>query len=134
MSGGFRGWLSRRAKAAGATKGRGCCLILPARTKVRLTGADRVRYLNGQVTNDVRKANAHLSMAACVLSAKGKMDALVFILGGDDELLLDADPELREALPARLERYIIADDVTLEDVTRGVRAFPSTRRGAAGFA
>lgn len=90
---------------------------LAGRTKLRLTGADRVRYLNGQVTNDVRKANANLSMAACVLSAKGKMDALVFILAGEDELLLDAAPELRETLPARLDRYIIADDVVLEDVT-----------------
>ncbi len=90
---------------------------LSARTKLRLTGADRIRYLNGQVTNDVRKANANLAMAACVLSAKGKIDALVFIAAGDGDLLLDADEELREALPARLERYIIADEVTLEDVT-----------------
>lgn len=90
---------------------------LSERTKLRLTGSDRVRYLNGQVTNDVRKANVHLSMAACVLSAKGKIDALVYILGDDDQLLLDADPALREALPARLDRYIIADDVVLEDVT-----------------
>lgn len=96
---------------------------LSARTKLRLTGADRVRYLNGQVTNDVRKANAHLSMAACVLSVKGKIDALVFILGSDDELLLDADPALREALPARLDRYIIADDVVLEDVTEDFAFF-----------
>jgi tRNA-modifying protein YgfZ len=90
---------------------------LAGRTTLRLTGADRVRYLNGQVTNDVRKANSHLAMAACVLSAKGKIDALVYILGGDEELILDADPELRETLPPRLERYIIADDVTLEDVS-----------------
>ena len=90
---------------------------LSARTKLRLTGADRVRYLNGQVTNDVRKANRNLSMMACVLTAKGKTDGLVFITAGDDELLLDADPNLREVLAARLDRYIIADDVTLEDVT-----------------
>lgn len=90
---------------------------LSARTKLRLTGADRVRYLNGQVTNDVRKANANLSMMACVLSAKGKVDALVYLTSIDDDLLLDADAELREALPQRLERYLIADDVTIEDVT-----------------
>ncbi|MGI8431487.1 MAG: YgfZ/GcvT domain-containing protein [Chthoniobacterales bacterium] len=90
---------------------------LSARTKLRLTGGDRVRYLNGQVTNDVRKANPNLSMMACVLTAKGKTDGLVFITADEDDLLLDADPDLRESLPARLERYIIADDVTLEDVT-----------------
>ena len=90
---------------------------LSGRTTLRLTGADRVRYLNGQVTNDVRKASSDLALMACVLSAKGKVDALVFISGSEDELLLDADPELREALPQRLERYAIADDVAFDDVT-----------------
>ena len=55
--------------------------------KLRLTGGDRVRFLNGQVTNDVRKANAHLSMPACVLSAKGKIDAFVFIHAGVEDLV-----------------------------------------------
>src|SRR4029077_4792185 len=52
------------------------------------------------------------------LNAKGKLSAHVFISSGTDgAFLLDADPELREELPARLERYIIADDVQVEDVT-----------------
>jgi folate-binding Fe-S cluster repair protein YgfZ len=36
-------------------------------------------------------------------------------------LYLDGDASLREALPSRLERYIIADDVTLEDVSDELR-------------
>jgi folate-binding protein YgfZ len=89
---------------------------LSTRTKLRLSGPDRVRYLNGQVTNDVRKANANLAMMACVLSAKGKIDALIYLTVVGDDLLLDADAELHEALPLRLERYLIADDVAIEDV------------------
>ncbi len=103
---------------------------LSDRLKLRLTGSDRIRYLNGQVTNDVRKANAHLAMAACVLNAKGKMDALVFIAGSEEELLLDVDPELRETLPARLERYVIADDVTIEDVSEEFALFHVTGESA----
>jgi folate-binding protein YgfZ len=99
---------------------------LSARLKLRLTGADRVRFLNGQVTNDVRKANANLSMAACVLSAKGKMDALIFINAGEDALLIDADPELNDILAARLDRYLIADDVVIEDVTNNLALFHVT--------
>jgi len=99
---------------------------LSARLKLRLTGSDRVRFLNGQVTNDVRKANAHLSMAACVLSAKGKMDALIFINAEDEAILIDADPELKETLAARLERYLIADDVAIEDVTKDYSLFHVT--------
>jgi tRNA-modifying protein YgfZ len=90
---------------------------LSARTKLRLTGVDRVRFLNGQVTNDVRKANASFSMPACVLNAKGKMDALIFVSAGPDDLFLDAAAELRATLLQRLERYVIADDVIIEDVT-----------------
>jgi folate-binding protein YgfZ len=101
-------------------------LDLSARVKLRLTGSDRVRFLNGQVTNDVRKATANLSIAACVLSAKGKMDALIFIGAGEDALLVDVDPELKETLAARLDRYLIADDVMIEDVTEDFAFFHVT--------
>jgi len=96
---------------------------LSKRLKLRMTGGDRVRFLNGQVTNDVRKANASLSMPACVLNAKGKIDAFIFINGGEEELLIDADDDQRHTLAQRLERYVIADDVTIEDVTEKFALF-----------
>ena len=91
---------------------------LSSRTKLRLTGADRLRFLNGQVTNDVRKATESAAIEACVLSAKGKINGHVFISAGPDCFYVDAATELREALPARLERYVIADDVQIEDITQ----------------
>ena len=90
---------------------------LSARAKFRLTGADRVRYLNGQVTANVTKLAPGEVMPACVTTAKGKLCGDIFIRAGINALYLDAEPELREPLAARLEKYIIADDVTLEDVT-----------------
>jgi folate-binding protein YgfZ len=54
------------------------------------------------------------------------MDALIFIAGKEEELLVDADPELRDALAQRLERYLIADDVVLEDVTGDYALFHIT--------
>ncbi|MHA3771599.1 CAF17-like 4Fe-4S cluster assembly/insertion protein YgfZ [Verrucomicrobiota bacterium sgz303538] len=96
---------------------RGGVIDLSARTKLRFTGADRVRYVNGQVTNNVTRLRPGESLPACVTTAKGKLSADVFISAGQDALLVDADAELRESLHARLERYIIADDVTIEDVT-----------------
>jgi folate-binding protein YgfZ len=92
-------------------------LDLSARTKLRVTGADRFRFLNGQITNDLRKASETVSVEACVLNAKGKLNAHIFIAALGESLLIDADPELREMLRARLERYVIADDVQIEDVT-----------------
>ena len=88
-----------------------------ARVKLRVTGSDCLRFLNGQLTNDVRKLTDSSAMEACVLNAKGKMNAHVFLRATADSLFLDADPQLRESLQPRLERYIIADDVRIEDVS-----------------
>jgi folate-binding protein YgfZ len=90
---------------------------LSERVKLRMTGGDRVRFLNGQVTNDIRKANPNLSMPACVLNTKGKIDAPIFVSASAEDLFIDADSELRATLAPRLDRYVIADDVTIEDVT-----------------
>ena len=54
------------------------------------------------------------------MTIKGKLCADAFVHAGSDFLLVDTEPELRETLAARLERYIIADDVQIEDVTDDV--------------
>ena len=101
------------------TLAQGAWVNLSSRAKWRLSGADRVRYLNGQVTNDVRTARSSAALYACVTNLKGKIEADIFIHADPDgeSLLLDADASLRESLGMRLERYIIADDALLEDVT-----------------
>ena len=93
------------------------------RTKLRIRGNDRLRFLNGQVTNDLRKASESAAMEACVLNAKGKMNAHIFVSTGPDCFFVDADPELRERLLARLERYVIADDVQIDDLTDQLSIF-----------
>jgi folate-binding protein YgfZ len=89
---------------------------LSARAKWRLSGADRVRYLNGQVTNDVRLAKSDAALYACVTNVKGKIEGDVFIHVDGESLILDAPAALRESLGMRLEKYIIADDAILEDI------------------
>ena len=98
---------------------KGTCSLfdLSDRAKFRLRGPDRLRFLNGQITNDLRKATETEAIEACVLNAKGKIDAHVFICAAQDAYLLETDSDLRETFPARLDRYIIADDVQVEDVT-----------------
>src|SRR5436853_7942674 len=89
---------------------------LSARAKLRVTGADRIRFLNGQTTNDVRKAGPEATQESCVLNAKGHLDAHIFLLATPNDIWIDADGELRQQLQTRLNRYVIADDVTIEDV------------------
>jgi len=92
-------------------------LDLSRRAKFRVSGADRLRFLNGQITNDLRKATETSAIEACVLNAKGKTNADVFVSMSGECFFVDAEADLREALKARLERYVIADDVQIEDVT-----------------
>jgi folate-binding protein YgfZ len=90
---------------------------LSARAKLRVTGADRIRFLNGQTTNDLRRARAEATQESCVLNAKGHLDAHLFLFATPNDIWIDADQELREQLRIRLERYVIADDVVIEEVT-----------------
>src|SRR5437870_3117970 len=112
-----------RAEIYAEARRRGALIDLSHRATWHVRGADRVRFLNGQVSNDVRKLKPDEAIRACVLTAKGKLCGDVFISAAPDFLRIDAEPSLRETLSARLERYIIADDVTLEDVTDELRLF-----------
>jgi folate-binding protein YgfZ len=105
---------------------RGAFFDLSPRVKLRITGADAFRFLNGQITNDLRKATADIAIQASVLSAKGKMNAFVFISAEANSFVLDADPEVREELSIRIERYIIADDVQIEDMSERFAIFHIT--------
>ena len=89
---------------------------LSFRSRICLTGADRARFLHGQVTNDVKKLRAGEGCYAAVTTAKGKMESDLNIFALADELLLDFEPGLTGKISARLERFIVADDVQIVDV------------------
>jgi len=92
-------------------------LPLSARAVWKVTGEDRIRYLNGQITNDVSKLPIGASQYAAVLTGKGKIVGDLFLAALPDALLLDAPIELRETLRERFEKFLIADDVVFDDLT-----------------
>ncbi len=96
---------------------RGGVVDLSDRVKLRLTGLDRVRYLNGQVTSNVLRLTDGAGQPSCVVTAKGKLCADVWISARADALFVDADVSLQDTLPGRLGRYIIADAVELDEIT-----------------
>lgn len=96
---------------------RGGVVDLASRLKLLFTGADRLRYLNGQLTANLLSAKNPGVLPACVTTAKGRLCADVFVSLGPSGILLDADASLADSLPARMERYIVADDVAMEDAT-----------------
>jgi len=92
-------------------------LDLSGRGKIRATGEDRARLLNAMTTNQVEALKPGQGCYAFFLNAQGRILADVNILCFEDHFLLDTEPELRTKVYEHLDRYIIADDVTLEDVT-----------------
>ncbi len=121
-----------------------------SRCKFVVGGTDAVRFLNGQLTANIPALPPGRAIPACLLDAKGKLQAELMVRRtGDDRFWLDAPGELREPLGARLERYVIADDVVITDCTEewqivydessaqpmneshGVEMFPSLRMDSA---
>src|ERR1700733_4968060 len=108
----YGGWLAEHA-ALRETVG---VIDLSFRARICLTGADRVRFLHGQVTNDVKKLRVGEGCYAAITTAKGKMESDLNIFTLADELLLDFEPGLTGKISQRLEKFIVADDVQVVDV------------------
>jgi len=90
---------------------------LSGRGKIRATGEDRARLLHAMTTNQVETLKPGEGCYAFFLSAQGRILADVNLLCFEDHFLLDTEPETRTKVYEHLDRYIIADDVTLEDQT-----------------
>lgn len=91
-------------------------LDLSFRGRVCLTGADRVQFLNGQVSNQVKMLKPGQGCYATLLTPKGKIESDLNIYILENEVLLDFEPGLTDTVSRRLEKYIIADDVQVVDV------------------
>lgn len=89
---------------------------LSGRGRLCLLGQDRLKFLHGQVTNDVAGLAVGQGCYAALVNARAKMEADLFIHRLPDELLLDVEPGLAERVAQRLDKYIIADDVQVVDV------------------
>jgi aminomethyltransferase len=92
-------------------------LDLSARGRIRATGEDRVRLLHAMCTNHIQNLQPGEGCYAFFLNAQGRILADAQILALPEALLIDTEPETRCSLYAHLDKYIIADDVSLEDTT-----------------
>ncbi|MBS1872289.1 MAG: folate-binding protein YgfZ [Acidobacteria bacterium] len=90
---------------------------LSGRGKIRVTGEDRARLLHAMTTNDVQNLKPGDACYAFFLNAQGRILADVNILCFEDHFLLDTEPETARKVFEHLDKFIIADDVTLEDST-----------------
>jgi folate-binding protein YgfZ len=92
-------------------------LDLSFRSRICLTGNDRVRFLHGQVTNDINKLSVGSGCYAAVVTAKARMQSDLNVYRLAEELLLDFEPGLTQTVSERLEKYVISEDVQITDVS-----------------
>jgi len=82
-----------------------------------LTGPDRERYLNAILTNDVREAASGRGVPSLLLNPQGHILAELEIYSLGDRHLVVSYQMIRERLIEALDRYIIMDDVAIDDAT-----------------
>lgn len=92
-------------------------LDLTGRGLIALSGEDQVRLLHAMCTNHIEELRPGEGCYAFLLSAQGRILSDCNVLAGDETLILDTEPEARQAVAGHLEKYIIADDCTVQDLT-----------------
>jgi folate-binding protein YgfZ len=93
------------------------------RGHLRLTGTDRLSYLHGLLSNDVATLTAGSSRYAALLTAQGRMITDMFVHEVGDAAIIELDRTLAPSIREHLERFVITEDVTVEDATASVVQF-----------
>jgi folate-binding protein YgfZ len=84
---------------------------------IRVTGEDRVRWLNGMVTNSVQQLNDGDGAYNFLLSVQGRIQGDATIFAEPKALLMETASSQVEGMMALLDRFIIMDDVELADIS-----------------
>jgi folate-binding protein YgfZ len=96
------------------------------RAKISLTGGDRVRWLNGMVTNNIRDLAAGQGVYAFLLNPQGHILGDMYAYNRDynssESITVDTDREQAEKILATFDHYIIMDDVEVTDLSEQLTA------------
>ena len=84
---------------------------------LRVTGEDRVRWLNGMVTNSIQALRPGEGCFNFLLNAQGRIQGTATAFAAGDAILLETDRSQVAPMMAMLDRFIIMDDVELADVS-----------------
>ena len=118
--------MSDAAARAARVRSKAGWFALPDRGVIRVRGADRVRWTNGMVSNDVARLAPGAASSGChalLLTAQGRILADLHVLAREDELWLELARDVLTEVVKHLERYVISDDVALSDASSDWRRF-----------
>jgi len=90
---------------------------LGLRARISLTGSDRVRWLNGMVTNNIRDLAAGSGVYAFLLNPQGRILGDMTVYNQGEALMVETDRSQVEKIIATFDHYIIMDDVEVTNVS-----------------
>nr|WP_189069931.1 folate-binding protein YgfZ [Deinococcus radiotolerans] len=90
-------------------------------SSLRVTGADRVDFVHGQMTNNLRAAPTPGLVPCAFLNVRGQIEQFARAYKRDQDVYLHLDAGQAQSLAARLRRYIIFDQVEVHDVSDELR-------------
>ncbi len=90
---------------------------------IELAGPDRLRYLNAIVSSDIKNLKEGSGSLALLLNPQGRILAELEIYAMKDRLLTLSHASLRQRTVETLDKYIIMDDVQLDDATDKLGTF-----------
>jgi folate-binding protein YgfZ len=88
------------------------------RGKVLVTGSDRLRWLNGMVSNAVQSLPEDEGNYSFLLSVQGRIQGDCYVYRRAGDLLLDTSVDQVPALMTHLDHFVVMDDVELADVSQ----------------
>jgi folate-binding protein YgfZ len=94
--------------------------------KLTLTGEDRVRWLNGMVTNNIRDLAPNFGNYNYVLNPQGRIQGDLNAYNRGDHILITADRAQLPKLNELFDKYIIMDDVEVTDISDKLLSFAIT--------
>ncbi len=105
-------------EAAVAARGDGALMVpLSGLTPLRFTGADRASFLHGQLSNRVEGLAAGACNRTLQLDARGQVVGEGMLFARERDLFLAVDDRRGPRVRASLERHVVFDDVTVEDLS-----------------
>ena len=92
-------------------------LARPEILSLRVRGEDRVRFLNGMLSNDVSRLHPGQAQMAVKASAKGRVEGVVRVRCETDALYIDLRETSAERVATELVKFVVMDDVELSDAS-----------------
>ena len=117
-------YLSVRESGAGL-------IDLSSRGRIALSGSEVVMFLNGLITNDMKTLAVNSWMPAVFPNVQGRMLAAARVMHHKDDFLIDTEPATHQIVVKLLERFTMAGDFKVADVTNDTAMLSLQGRAAA---